>query len=225
MPVRRRKRGRQRHLLRQVRSGASGAGVGDRFTRLLDACEAFAAEADWAGSRWVSTPAASVPTGTSSTVATRSGRSASRCSSARSSRISTRRRTTSSPIFADAAGPSDLLEPDVVLGQRGRRRLGAGDVRSSESCSFRSNASDPSERWSMCVIHHEKCSAPDPAQARVRVGVEAGRATAVVPVGDRLGQHADVAEGEVESFAPVGGTMCAASPARKRRPCRIGSQT
>jgi hypothetical protein len=41
--------------------------------------------------------------------------------------------------------------------------------------------------------------------------------------GPREGDH--VADGEVEALAPVGGTTCAASPARKRRPCRMGSGT
>ena len=31
--------------------------------------------------------------------------------------------------------------------------------------------------------------------------------------------------GEVQALRPVGGTMWAASPARKRRPCRMGSAT
>ncbi len=67
------------------------------------------------------------------------------------------------------------------------------------SWSLTSNASPPSSRCSIEVIHQEKCSA---RQTRRSASSEYARGAdsspRSVPGGERLGEHADVGDGEVE---------------------------
>ncbi len=82
-------------------------------------------------------------------------------------------------------------------------------------------------RCSIDVIHHEKCSARQ-TRRRQSVGVRVERVAAAVAVPRgraRRRARARRASARFRPFAPVGGTMCAASPARNSRPCCIGSAT
>ena len=55
--------------------------------------------------------------------------------------------------------------------------------------------------------------------------VEAGGAAGLVKLSERPREVNNIREGEIMPFAPVGGWMCAASPARNSRPNCIGSTT
>src|SRR4051812_12938384 len=70
----------------------------------------------------------------------------------------------------------------------------------------------------------EVLGAPDAAQSRGRITFNHCPLTGI-KAGKSFEKTADVGGAEIQAFAPVGGTMCAASPARNSRPYRIGSTT
>ena len=69
-----------------------------------------------------------------------------------------------------------------------------------------------------CVIHQEKCSARQTRRRQVSDTRRAPRVAGLVPAASASASTRTSAIARLRPFAPVGGTMCAASPARKRRP-------
>ena len=123
---------------------------------------------------------------------------------------------------------SDALEPDVVLGERAWPRPST----SGRSGAARAGAAGRSRRrpdGGAASTSSTRRSAP---RARPGAGRSPSRRRAAPrsPLAyqrdERLGEHAHVARSaRLSPFAPVGGTMCAASPARNSRPYCIGSTT
>src|SRR3954465_4209705 len=121
------------------------------------------------------------------------------CSQARSVVASrTRPRARTSP---NSPAPSDTLETDVVLGQRRGGRARGDDV-------VQLRALQPGLEGVVAAeaVQHrghpprEVLHAPDPAQAGVRVRLEAALVAALVPRAQRLAEHAHVGGGEVEAL-------------------------
>ena len=117
-------------------------------------------------------------------------------------------------------------EPDrqagVVLGQPGGAGLARGDPAQLGQLELRRRTG---RRWcaaSWSSTRRSGCSArPGAARCRSRRRRGAGRPCAAAR--PRAGASRPTsATARLRPLAPVGGTMCAASPARKSRPCRIG---
>ena len=108
------------------------------------------------------------------------------------------------------------LEADVVLGQHRRGRA----ARTRRCAIARAAAAARTDRRRGEAVQHrghpprEVLGAPDAAQAGLGVGVEQRGAAAAVPARERLGEDRTSAIARLRPLAPVGGTMCAASPAR-----------
>ena len=122
------------------------------------------------------------------------------------------------PRFANRNGLTLVRQADVVLGQRGHRGPGVDEVvqLGELNCALRKGRSRESggAAWSST-----RKSAPPSTRAAGsgRVRVHGSRIAGFVPGGEGTQQVVDIRGGEVSPFAPVGGTMCAASPARNRR--------
>src|SRR4051795_10534365 len=98
---------------------------------------------------------------------------------------------------------SDTGQPDVVLGQRCRARRRAGDVAQLGGLELALERVLP--RWAMQHRGHpprEVLDAPHPAQARLRVALEAVAVAALEPVDQGGGEHAHVGDRQVEPLGP-----------------------
>src|ERR1051325_6147459 len=81
-------------------------------------------------------------------------------------------------------------------------------------------------RCSMVVIHHEKCSARHTRRKQVTEYASSADAEAVeYQLISASARTRASATARFIPLAPVGGTICAASPTRYRRPFCIGSTT
>ena len=129
------------------------------------------------------------------------------------------------------AGPWKLRQvskrkADVVLGEARRRGPRGAHVAQLGELEPRSNGRRPAEVQHRRHPQEKCCAPPDAAQARRR-STRRGRtrrrrrtSASSAPASTRTSATA-----RFRPFAPVGGTMCAASPARNSRPCASARAT
>ena len=127
---------------------------------------------------------------------------------------------TSAPHGLAEGSRSDSDDSDVVLRERGRRRTRASSRAAAATAGACGRTRSPSGwRWSMVVIHHEKCSQ---RQTRRRHVSEYARSAPSSPLPYQSTSASASTRtswmARLRPFAPVGGTMCAASPARIEPP-------